>query len=109
MANRLNIFLLLFALAGLLYAGGFYPINEPAHSEESMGLNLLELDSDKLPLAFLDQEPNSEFILAQKNCGNQSCAEGECCCLNIETGAQCCRPLGESANCIEACKKSKPC
>jgi hypothetical protein len=109
MKTKLNIFLLAFVAVTMLVAGSFYAINEPAESRESLDLNLVEIDFEKVPIAFLEQESNSEIILAQKNCGNESCSDKECCCLNIDTGAQCCRPRGNSADCVEACKNSKPC
>ena len=107
--KKLNIFLLAFALVTLLCAGTSYFINQPAESRESLEFNLVEIDFEQVPIAFLEQGSKSEIILAQKNCGNESCSAEECCCLNIDTGAQCCRPRGNSPNCVEACKKSKPC
>jgi hypothetical protein len=109
MKTKLNIVLLAFVAVTMLVAGSFYAINEPAESRESLDLNLVEIDFEQVPIAFLEQDSKFEILLAQKNCGNESCSDKECCCLNIETGAQCCRPRGNSANCIEACKKSKPC
>jgi len=109
MKPKLSIFLLAFVLATLLVAGSFYAIDESAESRESFDLNLVELDLDPVSIAFLEHVPNSGTLLAQKNCGNETCSAEECCCLNIDTGAQCCRPRGNSASCIEACKKSKPC
>jgi hypothetical protein len=109
MVKSLNIFLLAFGLVTLLYAGKSYFINEPAESRESLDLNLVEIDFEQAPIAYLKQESNSEILMAQENCGNESCSDKECCCLNIDTGAQCCRPRGNSANCVEACKNSKPC
>jgi hypothetical protein len=109
MVKNLNIFLLAFALVTLLCAGKSHFISQPAESRESLDFTLVEIDFDKVPIAFFEQESNSEITLAQKNCGNESCSDKDCCCLNIETGAQCCRPRDNSANCIEVCKKSKPC
>jgi hypothetical protein len=109
MVNKLVTHLLPFVLVTLLVAGNFYLTNEPSESHESLDLNLVRVDYEQAPIAFLEQESNSEIILAENNCGNENCSNKECCCLNVETGAQCCRPRGNSANCIEACKKSKPC
>jgi hypothetical protein len=109
MKTKLNIFLLAFVLVTLSVAGKSNFINEPAVSRESLEFNLVEIDFEQAPIAFLEQGSKSEIILAQKNCGNESCSDKECCCLNIDTGTQCCRPRGNSANCVEACKKSKPC
>lgn len=109
MKPKLSVFLLAFTLVTLLVAGSFYAIDEPAASRESFDLNLVEIDLEPVSIAFLKQEFNSEILLAQKNCGNETCSAEECCCLNIDTGAQCCRPRGNSPNCVEACKKSKPC
>ena len=109
MKTKLNLFLLAFALLILSFGGKSNLIIEPAESHESLDLNLVDIDIDQAPIAFLEQESNSEIILAENNCGDQSCSDKECCCLNVDTGAQCCRPLGNSTSCIEACKKSKPC
>jgi len=109
MRNRLNIFLLAGVLITLLFAGIFYFSNEPAESNQSLDLSLLEVDFEQGHIAFLEQESNSGILLAQKACGNETCSDEECCCLNTDTGAQCCRPLGNRANCVEACKKSEPC
>jgi hypothetical protein len=109
MKTKLNLFLLALALLTLSFGGTSNFIIEPAESHESLDLNLVEIDLDQAPLAFFERESNSEIILAENNCGNKSCSDKECCCLNVDTGAQCCRPRGNSANCIEACKKSKPC
>lgn len=109
MVKNANIFLMAFALVTILYAGEFYFVDDPVESRESLDFNLYELDFEQVPVAFLEQQSSSEIILAAKNCGNENCSDKECCCLNIDTGAQCCRPRGDSANCIEACKKSKPC
>ena len=109
MKTKLNIFLLALVLVALSVGIKSNFIIEPVESCESLDPNLSEIDFDQAPLAFLEQESNSEIILAENNCGNESCSDRECCCLNVETGAQCCRPLGNSANCIEACKRSKPC
>lgn len=109
MRNRLNIFLLAGVLITLLFAGIFYFCNEPAESNQSLDLSLVEVDFEQGHIAFLEQEFNSDILLAQKACGNETCSDEECCCLNTDTGAQCCRPLGNRANCVEACRKSKPC
>ena len=109
MKTKLNLFLLAFVLLTLSVGGKSNIITEPAESHESLDLNLVEVDYEQAPIAFLEQESNTEIILAENNCGNENCSDKECCCLNVETGAQCCRPRGNSANCIEACKKSKPC
>jgi hypothetical protein len=109
MKTKLNIFLLALVLLTLSIGGKSNFIIEPAESHESLDFNLVEVDFEQVPIAFLKKESNSEIFLAEKNCGNESCSDKECCCLNVETGAQCCRPRGDSANCIQACKKSKPC
>lgn len=109
MKTKLNIFLLALVLVTLSVGVKSNFIIEPAESREPLVFNLLEIDFDQAPIALLEQESNYEIILAENNCGNESCSDKECCCLNVDTGAQCCRPLGNSANCIEACKKSKPC
>jgi hypothetical protein len=109
MNTKLNIFLLALVLVTLSVGVKSNFIIEPAESHDSLDVNLSEIDFDQAPITFLEQESNSEIILAEKNCGNEICSDKQCCCLNVETGAQCCRPLGNSANCIEACKKSKPC
>jgi hypothetical protein len=109
MKTKLNLFLLAFALLTLSFGGKSNLIIEPAESHESLDLNLVEIDFYQAPIAFLKRESNSEIILAENNCGDQSCSDKECCCLNVDTGAQCCRPRGNSASCVEACKKSKPC
>ena len=109
MVNRPNTPFFAFVLATLLAVGNLYLMSEPGESREVLDLSPVALDSEAFPLAFAEQDSNSDVILAQKNCGNETCSDQQCCCLNIDTGAQCCRPLGNSSNCVEACKKSKPC
>jgi len=109
MRYKLNIVLLVGVLITLLVSGIFYFSNEPAESRQSLDLSFVEVDFEQGLIAFSEQESNSDILLAQKNCGNETCSDKECCCLNTETGAKCCRPLVNRANCVEACKKSKPC
>jgi len=109
MSDKLSIFLLASVLTTLLIAGLFYFSNESAESHQSLDLSLVEVDIEVGLINFNEQETNSDILIAQSKCGNETCSENECCCLNTDTGAQCCRPLSNHTNCVEACRKSKPC
>ncbi len=94
-------------ILALLALGAIYISPEAAHANKSCNKSQVEATST-------DQDFfQSDVILvstdAKGNCGDQTCTDTECCCLNTDTGAQCCRDLGSYANCVEACQKSDPC
>ena len=97
--------IILNAVLIVVLAGGFVYINNV--QAESPGPELVTfIDADFN--AFPEVSTEVGFELAQNSCGDETCTNNQCCCLNIDTGAQCCRDKVDD-NCIESCKKSKPC
>jgi len=95
--------LLILVVTGLLYLH-----NQPAVSQQpqdpvfaSQGFNPDQYSPE-------DVSPASGILVAMANCGNETCSAQQCCCLNTDTGAQCCRP-NNSGNCVESCKRGSPC
>ena len=109
MRNRINVLLLASIVTTLLVAGLFYFKDRSAESLDSLDLSSVGLVVEQDLNALTELVSNSDILIAQSQCGNETCSENECCCLNTDTGAQCCRALKNHANCIEACKKSNPC
>ena len=93
--------LILNAVLIVLLAGGFvYVNNVQAESSQPQVVTFLDVDFNAFP--------DSGIEVAQNTCGNETCTANQCCCLNIVSGAQCCRDkVGD--NCVESCKKSDPC
>jgi len=93
--------LILNAVLIVILAGGFiYVNNVQAESAQPELVTFLDVDFNVFP--------DSGIEVAQNSCGSETCTASQCCCLNIDTGAQCCRDKVED-NCVESCKKSKPC
>jgi len=93
--------LILNAVLIVLLAGGFVYINN-VQAESDQVQQVTFLDVDFAPFA------DAEIVVAQNKCGDETCTASQCCCLNIDNGNQCCRPK-KGDNCVESCKKSKPC
>lgn len=93
--------LILNAVLIIILAGGFvYVNNVRAESDGNTQVSFLEVDF--APFA------ESGILVAKNTCGSETCTESQCCCLNIDNGNQCCRDKVDD-NCVESCKKSKPC
>lgn len=108
MKSKTTLFSTFAILLILLVTGLFYIHNQPAASQQpqypvfaSQGF-----DPDLYPLQ--DLTPTSGILVAMAKCGNETCSAQQCCCLNTDTGAQCCRP-NSGGNCVEACKRGSPC
>ena len=93
--------LILNAVLIVILAGGFvYVNNVQAESTQSQLVTFLDVDFNAFP--------DSGIEIAQNSCGSETCSSSQCCCLNTDTGAQCCRDkVGD--NCVESCQKSDPC
>ena len=95
--------LILNAVLIVLLAGGFvYVNNVQAQSTQPQLVTFLDVDFNAFPDSGMGIE------VAQNTCGSETCTDNQCCCLNIDNGNQCCRDKVED-NCVESCKKSKPC
>jgi len=85
----------------VLLAGGFIYVNDvQAESAQPQEVTFLDIDFNAFP--------DAGIVVAQNTCGDEVCTARQCCCLNIDNGNQCCRPK-KGDNCVESCKKSKPC
>ncbi len=93
--------LILNALMIVILAGGFLFINNvQAESPESQLITFFDADFNVFP--------DSGNEIAQNTCGNETCTNSQCCCLNTDTGKQCCRDDVDN-NCVSSCQKSDPC
>jgi len=93
----------------MILAGGIFLLNgEKAESQQPDGVSFVSMEFDQGAYSSFDLSPTDGIEVAQQKCGNETCSANQCCCLNIDTGAQCCRPK-KSDNCVQSCKKSKPC
>ena len=108
MRNTAKTFSLAVLLITLLAAGIFYAGNEPAESQQPQGVSFTNQGFNPDLYSFEELTPVSGIVVAMASCGNETCSENQCCCLNTDTGAQCCRP-NQGGNCVESCKKSSPC
>jgi hypothetical protein len=100
MTNLMKALMLNAALIVLLAGGFIYINNVQAESAQPELVSFVDADFNAFP--------DSGFEIAQNSCGNETCTSDQCCCLNIDNGNQCCRPK-QGDNCVESCKKSKPC
>ncbi len=108
MRNKIG-FLSIAAVFVMLVVGGiFYIGSQPAESRQPVDVSFTGVDLEPGTYSFNDFTPGEHIVVAQTQCGSETCTENQCCCLNIDTGAQCCRPKLDD-NCIASCKKSKPC
>jgi len=110
MTNMVKLLLLNAALI-LFLVGGFVYINsETAVSTQPLDLKFIDFDVAQADYPYLDLASGSEvgILTADNSCGDETCAKDECCCLNIDTQAQCCRPQVDD-NCVASCQKSEPC
>ena len=92
----------------LLVTGLFYIHNQPAESQQPQDVSLVNQELSPDLFSFEDLTPASGIVVAMANCGKETCSARQCCCLNTDTGAQCCRP-NQGGNCVESCKRSNPC
>jgi len=95
-------------LVTVLALAMFYTGIEPASSQQPQGAGLSNQTFDPDFYTLEDLSPNTGFVVAAASCGSETCSADQCCCLNTDTGAQCCRPNTEG-NCVASCKKSSPC
>ena len=97
------------ALFAILIAGGmFLTGSEEAESQQPQEFSYAAPGLGQDIYSFSDFTAGSVIEIAQSSCGNDTCSADQCCCLNTETGAQCCRP-NTSGNCVESCKRGSPC
>lgn len=108
MRERTTLFSTFAILLILLVAGLLYIHNQPAASQQPQSPVLADNGFDADFYTLEDLSPNTGFIVAAASCGSETCSADQCCCLNTDTGAQCCRP-NTQGNCVESCKKSRPC
>jgi hypothetical protein len=95
--------LILNAVLIVILAGGFvYVNNVQAEPTQAELVTFSDVDFNAFPDSGIGIE------VAQNTCGSETCTDNQCCCLNIDSGAQCCRDKVDD-NCVESCKKSKPC
>ena len=92
----------------LLVTGLFYIGNRPAESQQPQDVSFVNSGFEPDSYSFEELAPTSGIEVAMANCGNDTCSDSQCCCLNTDTGAQCCRP-NSAGNCVQSCKKSSPC
>ena len=110
MTNMVRLLLLNAVLIMFLIGGFVYVNNDTAVSTQPLDLKFIDFEIGQAEYPFLDLASGSEsgMLASQDQCGNETCGNNECCCLNIDTGAQCCRSkVGD--DCIESCKNSAPC
>lgn len=102
--TNLSKVLILNAVLIVILAGGFVFINNvQAESSEPQLITFVDADFN----AFPDMEI-MKIEVAQNTCGSETCSDSQCCCLNTDTGAQCCRNDIDN-NCVSSCQKSDPC
>ena len=101
----LNAALILFLVGGFVYIN-----NETAVSTQPIDLQFIDFEVAQADYPYLDLSSGSDIgiLTADNKCGSETCTKGECCCLNIDTQAQCCRPKVDD-NCVASCQKSDPC
>jgi hypothetical protein len=92
----------------LLVTGLFYFGNQPAVSQQPQDTSFAGQGFDPDLYSLQDLASASGIVVAMANCGNETCSQQQCCCLNTDSGAQCCRP-NSAGNCVESCKRSSPC
>jgi hypothetical protein len=92
----------------LLVTGLFYLGNQPAESQQPQDISIAAQGFYPDLYSLQDPAPASGIVVAMANCGSETCSPEQCCCLNTDTGAQCCRP-NSAGNCVESCKRSSPC
>jgi hypothetical protein len=95
-------------LVVLLVVGLFYIGNRPAESQQPQDVSFVSSGFDLDSYTLEELTPVSGIVVAMANCGNDTCSDSQCCCLNTDTGAQCCRP-NSAGNCVQSCKKGSPC
>lgn len=108
MKEKTTLFFTLAILLVLLVTGLLYIHNQPAASQQPQSPVLTDHGLDTAFYSLEDLSPTTGFVVAAANCGNETCSAQQCCCLNTDTGAQCCRP-NKSGNCVESCKRGSPC
>ncbi len=110
MSNMVKLLLLNAALILFLVGGFVYVNNETAVSTQPIDLKFIDFDVAQADYPYLDlsSDSNLGILTANNKCGNETCTKDECCCLNVDTQAQCCRPKLED-NCVASCQKSDPC
>lgn len=100
MTNLMKALILNSVLIVLLAGGFVYVNNVQAESAQPQLVTFIDMDFNTFP--------DAGFEVAQNTCGSETCTDSQCCCLNTDTGAQCCRDDVDN-NCVSSCKKSKPC
>jgi hypothetical protein len=108
MRNKFALFSSSAILLILLVTGLVYIDNQPAESQQPQDASYVNEGPSLYVYSFEDLTPTSGILVAMANCGSKTCSAQQCCCLNTDTGAQCCRPK-QSGNCVDSCKRSKPC
>lgn len=108
MREKTTLFSTFAILLILLVTGLLYLHNLPAASQQPQNPVFAAQGFDPDLYAVPDLSPTSVIQVAMANCGNETCSAQQCCCLNTDTGAQCCRP-NNSGNCVESCKRGSPC
>ena len=108
MRNKTSLLSSYAILVILLVTGLFYIGNQPAESQQPQGVSFVNSGFDPDSYSFEELTPLSGIMVAMANCGSDTCSDSQCCCLNTDTGAQCCRP-DSAGNCVQSCKKSSPC
>ena len=101
----LNAAMLLFVLGGFVYLN-----NDEAISTQPLDLQFIDFTEAETTYPYLDLSSESGLgtQTADNKCGSEVCGKDECCCLNVDTQAQCCRPKVDD-NCVASCQKSEPC
>lgn len=97
----LALLIVTLSLGGVLYISG----QEARADDTPVTIVDFGYEQDAYPSL---ETPFSQILIAQSQCGDATCTADQCCCLNIDTGAECCRANTEN-NCIDSCKKAKPC
>lgn len=108
MRNKIGLFSIAAVLVMLVVGGMLYVGSQHAESRQPLDISFTGIDLETDTYSLGDFTSSETIVVAQTQCGDETCTKNECCCLNIDTGAQCCRPK-KSDNCVESCKRSKPC
>ena len=109
MKSKTTLFSTFAILLILLVLGLLYIHNQPAASQQPQSPQHFAVQGFDPDLYLLqDLTPTSGIQVAMAKCGNETCSAQQCCCLNTDTGAQCCRP-NSGGNCVDACKRGSPC
>ena len=106
MKNQIRTITIALLMVSLSLGGVFYFSGQYTEANDTP-VGIVDFGYDQYAQPSFET-PFSDILIAQSQCDDATCTADQCCCLNIDSGAQCCRSNTEN-NCITSCKKAKPC